>query len=163
MTDSLHAIAARWLGTPWCANSAACGPRGGVACHNLPRAILMEIGALPHDFPVITGDPNATRHTKQSLMEPWLNARPEFHRISDFGSRVSDLRVGDLLGLRLYHCLDHLGLFLGSIQHPASSIQQRAFIHVLMHKHACIDSLTDPTWSTRLLGIWRPIGPIRRI
>lgn len=141
---SLRSLASAWLGTPWCANSSARGRRGGVACHNLPRAILMETGLLPADFPEITGDPTATRHSKDSVMAPWLDARPEFVRIPAF--QLSDLQPGDLLGLRIYHCIDHLGLFLGSLD----------FIHVLMHKHAAIDSLQDPTWSGRLLAIWRP-------
>jgi cell wall-associated NlpC family hydrolase len=143
MNPDLEHIAETWLGTPWCANSAVKGPRGGVSCHNLPRAILVEAGWLPESFPVVAGDPNSARNGG-SVIERWLDERPEFIR---FGEPVlASLQPGDLLGIRIRRCVDHLGLHLGAAR----------FIHVLQHKHTAIDRSTDPTWSTRLLAVWRP-------
>lgn len=133
-----------WMGTPWCANSASRGPRGGVSCHNLPRAIYMETGALPDDFPEIRGNPNDTRHTRKSVIEPFLDARPEFRCVD-----LSETRPGDLLGIRIYHCVDHLGLVLN----------ERQFIHVLMHKRTCLDNWRVSPWSERILTVWRPMDP----
>mgnify|MGYP001416719324 CR=1 FL=1 len=134
-----------WMGTPWCANSASRGPRGGVSCHNLPRALYMETGALPDDFPEIRGDPNGTRHTRKSVIEPWLDARPEFRRVP-----VSELAPGDLLGIRIYHCVDHLGVVLTRWQ----------FIHVLMHKRTTMDPFGVSPWRERIGAAWRPTGKV---
>jgi cell wall-associated NlpC family hydrolase len=78
-------------------------------------------------------------------MEPWIDARPEFQRLN---LEEEKPKAGDLIGLRLFRCLDHLGIMLTSGE----------FIHVLMHKRTTRDSLVnDPTWSTRLLAAWRPV------
>lgn len=142
--SALLAESLRWIGTPWFANSAACGKRGGVSCHNLPRAILMAVGALPNDFPMITGDPNGTRHSNQSVIEPWIDGRREFVPVEDW----QDIEVGDLIGIRIYRCLDHL----------AVCIEPGWMIHVLMHKHTARDLIVDPTWSSRILRVWRPVA-----
>ena len=140
---ALDAAMRRWLGTPWAANSAACGVRGGVSCHNLPRALYIEVGFLTAEFPVMIGDPEGTRHSRQSVIGPWLDARPEFLRLAPGAA----IRPGDLLGLRIFRCLDHLGV--------AGSGHQ--FVHVLQHKNTSLDPLIDPTWSTRILAVWRPV------
>jgi cell wall-associated NlpC family hydrolase len=138
---TLAHAASHWRGTPWCANSDAPGPRGGVSCHNLPRTLYIASGALTDAFPKTIGYPN--RHARLSVIEPFLNSRPEFMRVP-----LNGLQPGDLLGLRLYHCLDHLGVLLNLSD----------FIHVLAHKFVTVDSLTqDPTWSRRLLAAWRPV------
>lgn len=141
--DVLGCVAASWLGTPWCANSAVKGRRGGVSCHNLPRAILIEAGWLPESFPVVEGDPNSARQGG-SVIGRWLDARPEF--TSEVAFHLRDLKSGDLLGIRIRRCVDHLGLYLG----------EGRFIHTLQHKHTAIDRITDPTWGARLLAVWRP-------
>ncbi|HVU27065.1 MAG TPA: hypothetical protein VHG71_04935 [Verrucomicrobiae bacterium] len=141
----LHEEINSWLGTPWAANSAAKGERGGVSCHNLPIALYKACGHLTEAFPVVVSDPNVTRHKKQSVMEPFLDARPEFRRLN---LEKEFLCIGDLIGLRIYHCTDHLGV-----------LEEGAhFIHVLMHKKTAVDSLIDPTWRTRLTTAWRPVA-----
>jgi len=140
-TEALHQAARQWLGTPWAANSAAPGPGGGVSCHRLPHAVLIEIGALPEGFKVPVGNPNATRHSTESFIAPWLENRPEFQAVSVSGA----VRTGDLLGFRIYRCLDHLGLAFDPIH----------FVHVLRHQRTTVGCLTDPTWASRLLGVWR--------
>ncbi len=139
----LEQVAAGWLGTPWCANSAAKGPMGGVACHNLPRAILVEAGWLPETFPVVEGDPNSTQSSEGSVIARWLDGRQEFARVP---VTLSLLKPGDLIGIRIRRQVDHLGLCLGGVR----------FIHVLKHKKAAIDRVTDPTWGVRILAVWRP-------
>lgn len=139
---SLYEVASSWRGTPWCANSAVKGMRGGVSCHNLPRAILIEAGLLSSAFPAVVGDPNRTKHSRDSQITSWLDDRPEFER-----SDVSTLQLqpGDLLGIRIYRCVDHLGLI----------VAPNMFVHVLAHKHVTIDHLTDPTWQRRIGPTWR--------
>ena len=142
-TFRLWGVAKEWLGTPWAANSASRGPRGGVSCHNLPRAILIEVGHLRADFPEVTGDPNATRHSTDSVIVPFLDSRKEFFRVP-LGEKM---RAGDLLGIRIYKTVDHLGLYVGS----------QTFVHVLMHQKTTTDSVVDPTWGERVQAIWRPV------
>lgn len=141
----LTAEAHAWLGTPWSANAASPGRRGGVSCHNLPRAILMASGALAPDFPVLIGDPTGSRHTKVSVLEPWIDAWPSFARVPHADLRL--LQPGDLIGLRIAHCLDHLGLILTG----------ENFIHVLAHKNTSLDPYQVPPWSQRILAAWRPL------
>ncbi len=140
-------VAEMWRETPWCPNSDARGKRGGVSCHNLPRSIYIECGALPEQFPVVKGDPNATRHSKQSVMEPFLDARQEFQRLKLANPIGSLLNAGDLVGIRIYQCCDHLGVYLGN----------GIFVHVLMHKHTDFDLIHVPPWQQRLVSVWRPM------
>ncbi|HZQ46701.1 MAG TPA: NlpC/P60 family protein [Verrucomicrobiae bacterium] len=142
--EALFAAAQRWHGTPWRANSQAQGVRGGVSCHNLPRAIYIECGALSKEFPPIVGDPNATKHKKVSVMEPMVDAMPEFRKLD---MQREAMKPGDLLGLRIGHCLDHFGLLL----------QGNMFIHVLMHKNTDFDWINTHPWEQRLLAAWRPM------
>lgn len=138
----LHA-AGTWMGTPWCANSDAKGEHGGVACHNLPRAILVEVGALPSDFPKVTGDPTGTRHKKEGVIEPFMDGRQEFQRLKAGES----LQPGDVIGIRIYGCVDHMGIVLN----------EGMFLHVLMHKKTDADFTNVPPWQSRILAAWRPM------
>lgn len=145
--------ASAWRGTPWCANSEAIGPRGGVACHNLPRALYIACGALPDTFPRMIGDPVSTRRARGSVMADFLDSRPEFSRVGRGSPSppLADLLPGDLLGLRIYRHVDHLGVLLNN--GPCGT----HFVHVLMHKLTTFDDLSDPTWSSRVLAAWRII------
>lgn len=131
----LHVVG-KWEGTPWAANSAAKG--FGVSCHNLPRSVYIECGALADSFPVITGDPAKDKHAKTSRMVEFLDGRPEFRRVRE------QPVPGDLIGIRIYRNVDHLGIVL-----PNNS-----FAHVLMHKNTCIDLLVSP-WLERVGAVWR--------
>ncbi len=138
----LQHAAERWIGTPWVANSEAQGL--GVSCHNLPRAIYIECGALPKDFPPIVGDPTQSRHTKKSAIVDFVSSRSEFVRVDK-----NQLQPGDLLGLRIHKCIDHLGLVL----------DEYWFLHVLMHKHTCKDLIRGLPWDQRIETAWRIIQP----
>ncbi len=139
-TAQLLYHAGLWRGTPWMANSDARGV--GVSCHNLPRAIYMGCGALSSSFPRVIGDPAATKHSRDSKMVPFLDSRPEFIRV-DLSAEPPV--PGDLLGIRIYKCIDHLGVYLG----------QRNFVHVLMHKTTSFDPVHVPPWSERIEAAWR--------
>ena len=131
--------AGHWIDTPWAANSSARGL--GVSCHNLPIQIYKESHFLRNDFPVVIGDPNQSKHATISVMEKFLDERSEFQRVTD-----GQILAGDLLGIRICRCIDHLGLYLGN-----------GFIHVLMHKLTCIDRADVPPWQQRIEAIWRPV------
>ncbi len=141
MRQTLLYHAGLWMGTPWCANSAAKGERGGVSCHNLPRQIYVECGALAKDFPVVVGSPAQSKHNKVSVIEQFIDSREEFWRMRD----DEVLLPGDLIGIRICRCVDHLGVVLND----------NSFVHVLMHKRTCADSFRVPPWSQRILAKWR--------
>lgn len=130
-----------WVGTPWCANSHAKGH--GVSCHNLPYEIYVATGFLDETFPRIVGDPAHNKHSCESKMEAFLNTRPEFQRLN---LDTETLQPGDLMGIRIFSCVDHLGVCLGA-----------NFIHVLMHKKTDVDPVNVPPWSQRTMAAWRPI------
>lgn len=146
----LEEEAQKWLGTPWAANSAARGERGGVSCHNLPRALYVALAALPADFPVLVGNPTAALHTNADLFEPFLDHRPEFRRLEagepPLPGDLVGLRLGGRTGPREHWHVNHLGVHLAGTGR---------FVHVLSHKRTAVDSLADPTWRQRLLRIWR--------
>jgi hypothetical protein len=139
---SLVYQATSWIGTRWCSNSAQKGV--GVSCHNLPRELYIASGALISNFPQLVGTPNQAKHNKDySDMEVFLDDRSEFLRL-----KVGEKPMpGDLLGLRIKHGVDHLGVVLSDY----------TFIHVLMHKHTCLDNHRITPWLERTLAIWRPI------
>lgn len=143
--EALRHVAARWIGTPWMANSAVCGAQGGVSCHRLPQALYTEVGALPLDYPTPYGNPNENRYGTTSTIQSWLEGRAEFRRLP---VSVGQVRSGDLLGIRIHRCLDHL----------AVALDPWHFVHVLLHQRTTTDSLRDPTWSRRLLAVWRLPG-----
>jgi hypothetical protein len=138
-----------WIGTPWCANSAVKGPRGGVACHRLPREIYVAAGWLPQDFPIVSGSPNEGRHEGASPIADWLDGRREFERVLGVKElREKAVGPGSLLGFRLgSKGVGHLGVMLTGMQ----------FIHVLQHKHTAMDRIDDPTWLRRLEKVWVPV------
>lgn len=136
----LRKDAAEWLLTPWMPNSYAKG--AGVSCHNLPHQLYLASGFFTDKTPRIVGDPNGSKHTKVSVIEKHLDAQPNFLRL-----KLDVPRVGDLVGIRIRGCIDHLGVVL----------DQEKFIHVLMHKKTCIDSWRVSPWMNRINAVWRPI------
>lgn len=138
----------RWKGTPWRANSSARGV--GVSCHNLPRALYIESGALRSDFPQIVETPATA--TALNRMEEFLDSRPEFLRLYN-----SDFKPGDLLGMFIpidslgrrirQRCVNHLGVLLTCNQ----------FIHTLLGKNTDLDQFSIPPWSQIIVAAWRPM------
>lgn len=137
--ERLVLSAQKWMGTPWMANSSSIGR--GVSCHNLPRTLLIEAGALPIDTPVIVGKPN--RFAKVSDIATLLDSMKEFKRVE----LDDQFAPGDVIGIRIYRCIDHLGLMLDGGR----------FIHVLMHKKTDIDWVAVPPWQQRIEMAWRPM------
>lgn len=137
-----------WVGTPWAPNSAAPGARGGVSCHLLPRALYVDAGWLPSDFPAPEGNPAAGSHGGPGLIEPWVDSRSEFQRIKAWPRTIDRMIIaGDLLGFRLGREL--------SVRHLAVALSSRRFIHAMQRLGVTINTLDDITWSRRLAAVWR--------
>lgn len=131
-----------WRGTPFRANSSDCGPRGGVCCHLLITALYRESG-FPMG-PVPYGPPGHANYSRQSLMEPWLDAHAGFVRVP--AGEVC--QPGDLLGYRINSAVHHLAVLL-----PGDQI-----IHAIHGRGCLISPRLDPTWSSRHAATWRPIA-----
>lgn len=143
-----------WKGTPWRPNSFARGV--GVSCHNLPRCLYVESGALDKSFPTIESTPQAA--TASNPMETFLDARPEFLRLQPKdGALLPLIQPGDLLGLFIpinnvggrirQKCINHLGVLL----------PQNWFVHTLMKKNTDTDLIHVSPWSQILRAAWRPL------
>jgi cell wall-associated NlpC family hydrolase len=133
--------AQHWVGTPFCPNSNVAGPKGGVSCQKLASALYAESGFARIEVPEVAM--SHARFAQFSLVEEWMDKRTDFHRVMDLHSGQS----GDLLGFRIRRCIHHLGILLAG----------GVFIHALEHCGTGYNNLADPTWSTRLGGVWRPL------
>jgi hypothetical protein len=119
----------------------------GASCQKFAAALLRDGGFWAVEVP---SAPMAhARFSRVSLVEPWLDSRPEFARIllARRPSAADPLLPGDVLGFRLGRVIHHLGVYLG----------KGRFIHCLEHLGTTVCPLSDPTWWGRLGAVWRPI------
>jgi cell wall-associated NlpC family hydrolase len=144
----LVSAAEAWKGTPWRANSSARGV--GVSCHNLPRALYIESGAILPDFPKLESTPSAV--TAFNYMEIFLNARSEFQRVN-----VSEVLTGDLLGM--FIPIDSVGRRLRQrcVNHLGIALPQKQLVHTLLTKNTGLDQFSIPPWSQIIIAAWRPL------
>jgi len=134
---ALQVAAAAWVGTPFLGNSSAIGL--GVSCQFLAAALYRESGFVdlaPPEVPMAFARFNST-----SLVEPWMDARPEFESVG------FDYQPGDMLGFRIGKAVHHCGVVLSS----------GSFVHCVDPAGVIISPLTDSTWASRLRRAWRPI------
>jgi cell wall-associated NlpC family hydrolase len=139
--DALRAAIKALEGTPFAANGIATGPDGGIACQMLISSALIAAGFNTPPAPY--GPANHWKFSSRSIVAEYLAIRPEFQPV--------DLELepipGDVLGFTLGKCIHHCGLYAGNFN----------FFHVMPHAAACIATLRDPTWGSRLAAIWRPV------
>ena len=135
----LQAVAASWIGTPFLGNSSAKGR--GVSCQFLASAMYRETGfldATPPEVPM-----SYARFHNTSLLEPWMDARPEFEQLAGF-----DVIPGDMLGFRIGKAVHHCGVV----------ISDGSFVHCIDPAGVIVSPLADSTWASRLRRAWRPIA-----
>ena len=138
----LERAAQSWRGTPFRANSADCGVRGGVCCHLLITKVYREAG---FDIgPVPFGAPGHARFSRESIMEPLLDAHAGFVRVP--AGEVC--QPGDLLGYRINSAIHHLAILLAGDQ----------IVHAVYGPGCIITPRLDPTWSSRHAATWRPLA-----
>lgn len=137
--NALRDAAAAWLGTPFLGNSSACGR--GVSCQFLAAALYRETGfvdLIPPEVPMAYA-----RFNTVSMVEPWMDARPEFEDCTGLPAQA-----GDMLGFRIGRAVHHCGVVLSS----------GSFVHCVDPAGVIISPLTDSTWASRLRRAWRPIA-----
>lgn len=134
--DMLEQATMWWYGTPFRAN--ACSVGRGVSCQKLVAALYREIGYMDIEPPEVAMDHHM--QCRESIAEQYVDALGNF-------SRVDEPQPGDLLGFRIGKVVHHLGI----------ALRNRRFVHCLRGIGVTINSLDDPTWSSRLAVIWRPL------
>lgn len=112
---ALERAAERWMGTPFFANSEACGRDGGVDCVRLLHAIYSELGVMPRiEIPPQVMD--AGQHSAHSLLleafETWPVLRERFARVPDCSA--ANILPGDALCFVAGRVPHHGGLMLGA-------------------------------------------------
>jgi len=131
--------AEHWIWTPFFPNSNTAGPKGGVSCQKLASALYAESGFASIEVPEVAM--SHARFSRVSLMEEWMDKRPEFCRV------WCGLHVGDLLGFRIQKAVHHMGVLVAA----------GTFIHCLDGIGTVYGNLKDATWGTRLAAVWRPL------
>jgi cell wall-associated NlpC family hydrolase len=136
--DRRHSLlleAASWRGTPFMPNGNTKGM--GVSCQKLASEIYKNVGCCAVEVPEVPM--SHARFSKESLLEPFMDARQEFERAWPY-------EIGDLLGFRLGRVIHHCGIYLG----------KGDFIHAITGLGTVCSSLADATWSMRHAATWRP-------
>lgn len=139
---SLEMVAEGWLGTPFQVHGRIPGRAGGCSCETLPYCIYHAVGFLRADWPMPEGPIDWYRAQKISIMEPFLDSRPEFHRLP-----LTECTPGDLLGFRVGKVIHHLGVLL----------THSHFIHCLAPRGVQLGNVRDATYRKRLAAVWRPV------
>ena len=139
----LTGVAESWIGTPFRANSEDRGRQGGVCCHLLVWHVLVECGLQIPRPPL--GAASHARYSRESIMEPWLDASPCFIRLA----HGAEILPGDVLGFRIG----------GSIHHLAIALPGGRILHALTGIGVVDTPFNDPTWSSRHAATWRPVTP----
>ena len=136
----------RWAGTPFFPHGTTPGFGGGCSCQTLVAGVYRDAGFLPDDFLPPTGSLDTGRermerelagYVARGLLDPvWVSGQRDW----------SDPEPGDLL------------LFaIGRRGHLAVVSRTGYFLHILRHEAACERRVDDPTYFSRLIGVWRPM------
>lgn len=136
--SALDAAAERWVGTPWCDNSATVGK--GACCHRLMAAIYQESGWLPA-FDVPDGSATAARWLNTSPILDWFRGPGHAWFDEVLGNPIP----GDALLIRTKHVPHHLVLVLSG----------QRFVHVT-HDHGVQIAPLNPVWRRLLAHTFRP-------
>ncbi len=148
---ALLAAARAWLGTPFVPHAAIRG--AGVDCVHLCGALYIETGAITKfDPPRYSID--AAPHSELSLIAAWAARSGRFAEVHPAPLSASPcLPVsasslpGDTLSFRIGRRDYHTGI----------QITPHTFIHCARGHGVIESSLQDPTYSKRLLALYRPL------
>lgn len=120
----LREEALKWVGTPFADYSAVPGRDGGVSCGYLVFAVLQASGCCPADLraPKIGWKDNHGA-VDSSILSALVGFLHEGYLLSLH--RSDSLRPGDVIGIRIKSCLDHLALYVGPGEFLSIRIRQR--------------------------------------
>jgi len=155
--EALRVEAGRWPGTPFINYGAVAGGAGGASCHCLAAAMLAGAGwrlgeALPR-IPV-----NYASQTSDSVMLPWLRARPE--KLQEIvPADLASILPGDLIVAKLDLCEHHLGTALpAGVVHPDGRVLGDGLVlHTLRRIGAHVIGIGDPFFTSNFVALFRPL------
>lgn len=130
--------AERWKGTPFMPFQGVRG--GGCDCVHLIYE-LTKVCGFPHEFKPPQYTMDATSHRDDSLLHDYLDALPGCQQIN----LCEKLIQGDFLTFMMGRAPHHLGMM----------IKPPFFIHVMRGLKTDYAQLDDPTWSKRLVRVYR--------
>ena len=138
----LERVAKSWLGTPFAAH---CSMRGvGVDCVHLVAEIYQRLGVIDHFAPP-EYNMDGGHHAETSPIETYVIGTGRFTSIPTT-TPTHDLEPADLITLRIGRLPWHCGLLLTQLR----------FIHAMQPRGVIESTLADPTYWSRLTGIFRP-------
>lgn len=140
--DELERVAASWIGTPFDAHGSMRGV--GVDCVHLVAEIYIRLGVIesfnPPEYTMDGGN-----HAASSPIESYLAAMGGFTRLPTT-TPTHELLPGDLITLRVGRLPWHCGLLIRNLR----------FIHSIKPRGVMESTLADPTYWSKLTGIYRP-------
>lgn len=136
---ALEKSAQMWAGTPFRDNSCKCGD--GANCVGAIAGVLWQAGMQFPQYP--QGRTDWSRYQTESLMERWLNDRPQLFAPVDMAA----IQSGDVVGFQAGLCVHHLGLVL----------EGGRFFQCNESLGAVILSQAEPIFKKRARKAWRPI------
>lgn len=143
--DRVHQLrseARSWSGTPFHAHGKYKGL--GTDCVWVAEGIYRALGVIPpQDFGWYTV--GAGSHLEASLVAAGVVRSGAFENALPV--TIGAVLPGDLLGFKLGRVIHHVGIVLEGTR----------FIHSIQTVGVTESDLRDPTWSTRLYAIWRPM------
>ena len=133
-----------WLKTPFFFGGSS---KEGADCGGAQLGVHIETGAL-EPFPIPRGVGTIADQLALARMSRFLSERPEFFMVDTPG--VGDLMTGRIRNAGEYH----IGTYLGT-WHDECGAQGKAFVHCLPHYGVSISNLFNPTYSEKLVSVWR--------
>lgn len=137
----------RWRDTPFMANSASPGPSGGASCQKLVENLLRECGFAAPETPSVLMAHG--RFSTNSIIVPFLEKMEADGLGFILPCGNNPVLIGDILGFKVCGTVHHVGIAGGCGE----------FFHVIEGNKARFNSLSDPTWFSRLKILFRPTTP----
>lgn len=141
----LTAAVRRWAGTPFFPHGTTPGLGGGCSCQTLVAGVYRDAGFLPEDFFAPTGNLDLGRERMEKALAGYVE-RGWLAEVWASGQRDwTEPLPGDLL------------LFaIGRRGHLGVVSRTGYFLHILRHTAAGERRVDDPTYFSRIIGVWRP-------
>lgn len=129
-----------WMGTPFRHNASV--KRAGVDCVRLVGEVMVACGVEPaYDFGFYTLD--HSMHSERSILVDYILATGKFAAVQP----ADGARLGDIAVFRIGKCPHHAGIML----------DERQFVHAMVHSCVRQSDITDSTWAKRLVSFYRAL------
>ena len=141
---SLYASAAQWKGTPFRKGAAIKG--AGVDCVNLASELYRESGFdAKFSQRQVKYSLDGGKHCRESKLAIWLQESPRFIRTEHAGAH----QIGDLVVFKMREN--------GVAWHCGVMVAENVFVHAMKPHGVVLANIFDPTWSSRVNAVYRPV------